>query len=525
MWCPVDSYSVMGSGEITNCSCAAGWSGSNGECSRCMPGEFRPFIGAAKCTACAVGKYSSTAALSCVYCTARTYAADDRSECILCPENSYSAVGSSAISNCSCNAGWWGADGACSRCVPGKFSPNDGAAVCTACAAGTYSNTTASRCVNCKAGSYSAHDKSGCLSCPANSNSTVASGAVEACYCNAGWWTVNKNNNTAFFVCKQIVASCWITGTMTSNPNCGCPVNQYEVAILCVDCLPTDVYCAECPANTGSLSRGNNITTCVCNAGWTGSNSVCTACVSGKYKASNGSEECAECVQDSYVSTDNTACLPCPLNTFSPIATDDISLCSSSKCGKDGQITTFDGAQRCGPDGSAGTCTVYAKSASNIQYMLDGLFPANNRLDHTRTFCDCWDRPDKKSTLVIDLQFSHEIRSVEVWHAFDGYFSGGIVLSASEILDGQTTHACSVGLLDVYWNNDMIEQVKGNWKFNLRDHAFTFPGIREAFPRHIEPSFTFDVITGHELQSLQGTACHVLFWQVGTHQWYISALL
>ena len=34
-----------------------------------------------------------------------------------------------------------------------------------------------------------------------------------------------------------------------------------------------------------------------------------------------------------------------------------------------------------------------------------------------------------------------------------------------------------VGLSDVYWNNNVIEQVKGNWKFNLRDHAFAFPGI------------------------------------------------
>jgi len=34
-----------------------------------------------------------------------------------------------------------------------------------------------------------------------------------------------------------------------------------------------------------------------------------------------------------------------------------------------------------------------------------------------------------------------------------------------------------VGFSYVYWNNDMIKQLKGNWKFNLRDHAFTFPGI------------------------------------------------
>ena len=68
-----------------------------------------------------------------------------------------------------------------------------------------------------------------------------------------------------------------------------------------------------------------------------------------------------------------------------------------------------------------------------------------------------------------------------------------------------------MGLSDVYWNNKMIEQVNGHWEFDLRDHTFAFPVISETFQLHIEPSFAFDVIIGHELQSLQGTACHVLF--------------
>ena len=46
-----------------------------------------------------------------------------------------------------------------------------------------------------------------------------------------------------------------------------------------------------------------------------------------------------------------------------------------------------------------------------------------------------------------------------------------------------------VWISDVYWNNNMIEQVKGNWKLNLRDNAFAFPGIWETFQRHVEPSF------------------------------------
>ena len=77
---------------------------------------------------------------------------------------------------------------------------------------------------------------------------------------------------------------------------------------------------------------------------------------------------------------------------------------------------------------------------------------------------------------------------------------------------------------DVYWNYKVIEQVNGHWEFDFCDHAFTFPGIFETFPRHIEPRFTVDIIIGHELQSLQGTVCHVLFLQHGVHQWGFSAL-
>ena len=82
-----------------------------------------------------------------------------------------------------------------------------------------------------------------------------------------------------------------------------------------------------------------------------------------------------------------------------------------------------------------------------------------------------------------------------------------------------------MGLSDVYWDDKMIKQVKGNWKLSLRNHAFAFSGVSETFQRHVEPSFAFDIIIGHELQTLQGTACQALFWQVGTHQWKISALL
>jgi len=113
-------------------------------------------------------------------------------------------------------------------------------------------------------------------------------------------------------------------------------------------------------------------------------------------------------------------------------------------------------------------------------------------------------------------------------------FSAVVIGSAVGVTRVQKTHALGfyvhvrwkpMGISDVYLNYQMIEQVNGHWEFNRRDHAFTFPGILETFQRHIKPSFAFDVVTGHELQSLQDTVCHVLFWRIGMHQWGFSVLL
>ena len=446
--CPANSYSVIGSGAISNCYCNAGSLGANGECRRCVPGKFNPNDGAVACTACAAGAYSNTSALSCVYCAAGKYSAHDRSECIWCLANSYFVSRSANITFCSCNAGSLGANGKCSRCVPGKFKPNEGAGECTACAGGTYSNTAALSCVDCAAGSYSAHDNSKRLSCPANAHSTIRSGAVEACLCNAGWWKVNKNS-PALHVCMQMVQSCWITGTMASIPNCGCPADQYEVSISCVYCLPTHVYCTDCPANSNFVSGSNNITACSCNAVWTGSNAYCTACVSGKYKASSGSEECTDCALDSYAHTDRTTCLSCPANTYSAGGSGAITACSSSQCGHGGIVFSVDATRQCITEGTAGPCSVYTKGSSGDadHYLLDGNVQFNSHDGNTWAICmDCPQQLYSSANIVIDLGHSYDVRSVTVWAGYQGEMFTQTQLSLSDTRDGHNQESCSGGV-------------------------------------------------------------------------------
>jgi len=61
-----------------------------------------------------------------------------------------------------------------------------------------------------------------------------------------------------------------------------------------------------------------------------------------------------------------------------------------------------------------------------------------------------------------------------------------LIGSAIGVTRVQKTHASGfyvhvrwkpMGISDEYWNDKMIEQVNGHWEFNLRDHAFTSPGI------------------------------------------------
>ena len=87
-------------------------------------GTFKGTNGSASCTQCAGGKVSAaTAAVfsdTCADCQADTYSAADKSECLACPANTRSDISSDELSDCTCKAGYTGANGqACTACVAG----------------------------------------------------------------------------------------------------------------------------------------------------------------------------------------------------------------------------------------------------------------------------------------------------------------------------------------------------------------------------------------------------------------------
>ena len=157
--CPGNSNSVAGSDSIEWCYCNPGYRQSPGHnaCIQCDPGFYDNTLNRYECSQCGGGLFSvatgETTSETCQPCSAGYYSDEGSAVCDLCPANSNSPQVSDSITDCTCNAGTTGSDGAtCWLCPAGKYKATSGSAAC--------------------------------LSCPGNSNPAAGS---TACACNAGY--------------------------------------------------------------------------------------------------------------------------------------------------------------------------------------------------------------------------------------------------------------------------------------------------------------------------------------------------
>jgi hypothetical protein len=151
--CPLYTYSGVGSGLLTNCTCNKGYTGPDGEkCKACIAGTYKDVNGSSPCSLCNQGKYSTeTGEIS-------------EATCSDCPAHTYSGAGSIVQENCTCNKGYTGADGVeCAACDAGGFKDTNGSAACTLCSQGKYSTAIASI------------SEASCSDCPAHTHSGVGS--------------------------------------------------------------------------------------------------------------------------------------------------------------------------------------------------------------------------------------------------------------------------------------------------------------------------------------------------------------
>jgi hypothetical protein len=147
---------LAGSGALTTCTCNAGSSGPNFNCTACVTGKYKAFTGSDPCTNCP-------------------------------SETPRSPTGSVKSSDCTgmCLSGFYGNPDAtpavpCTPCAAGKFLTTTTVTdTCQVCGAGKYGvatgQTSEESCTACPAGTYStavgASASSTCSACPSNSNS------------------------------------------------------------------------------------------------------------------------------------------------------------------------------------------------------------------------------------------------------------------------------------------------------------------------------------------------------------------
>lgn len=163
--------------------------------------------------------------IECVQCAANTYCPTQTSQ-ISCGQNSVSVAGSSSISACKCNAGYFGQDGLCSKCWANHFCPFDSSTPIPChgnsttngilgatnqsscfCIPGMFdygvANGQEPSCKICDQDSYCFGDD--LLVCPANSSAPRKSGSLDSCVCDPGLILAIEDKNG---VNTPVCASC-----------------------------------------------------------------------------------------------------------------------------------------------------------------------------------------------------------------------------------------------------------------------------------------------------------------------------
>ena len=156
--CPAHMWSAVKSNFPGNCTCDYGYTLSGISCIPCSAGSYKTTRGFNECSLCDAGKFSSTTAAS------------SASTCAACDVGHFTA--SPGQFQCQpCSAGFYNpllGSVDCSPCWEGSYALG-GAAICTACSAGSMSSVVAAQsssvCTACPVGSWSPGNTSRCNIC------------------------------------------------------------------------------------------------------------------------------------------------------------------------------------------------------------------------------------------------------------------------------------------------------------------------------------------------------------------------
>ena len=212
-----------------------------------------------------------------------------------------------------CTTGTYAANGACTGCGAGTFSPSPGLSTCMACAAGSYQNSAAaSFCVSCALGTASgnvAYTASACPDCPTGTYAGAA--AMTACAACPGGSFANAPRSSTCTAC----ATGSFIAVRAASSCAACAAGSFAM-------LAGASVCALCASGTFAAGAGASVCGPACAAGRfataVGAPSAaaagCQSCDAGTFSAQAGASACALCpvVGASFSQAGASACLPTP---------------------------------------------------------------------------------------------------------------------------------------------------------------------------------------------------------------------
>ena len=321
--CPANTFSFSANTALTNCRCNAGYAAAEDgiACVACAAGSFKTSVGIGTCTNCGVNNYSTTVA-------------QVTSTCSSCPAFSQAPAGSDEASDCRCNIGYTGANGAvCLGCVQGTYKTSIGPSTCTLCGNNTFSSAVA------------ASSSSVCVSCQGNSTALMGSTRQSDCHCLMGYLT--KNLGVANATCEICNAGSYNSQLdATTCSKCGAGYKSSMPGAVAVEqCTACGVstfsaagsaQCDICPINTFAPGLSDELGDCKCLTGYysqvNGQDGLpCSACQAGKHKAQTGAVVCTDCAINMFstaiAATSIATCVSCTTNAVSVAGSSDSTMC------------------------------------------------------------------------------------------------------------------------------------------------------------------------------------------------------
>lgn len=283
------------------CKCGGGYCGSDSSanlfCVSCTAGYYCK----GKLSSYPVRRrYANT--IPQVPCPKGMYSTGGAAECTACPAGTYTETTQSTTCQGKCQAGYScpinsTTERNCTLCGVGRAAlPGAG---CLFCKAGKYAYTLGmSACLSCPAGFYnSAVGMTECAECGAG---TYSSSGTSACSdCGVGKYSASRGAPS----CRSCPAGTYAS-TMGRTECAVCEAGTYSSggSTTCSDCAAGKYstfhasICRDCPPGSFAMSQGQ---------------SMCELCPAGTYTDQPGSTSCIRCTSDHFSVSGATSCETC----------------------------------------------------------------------------------------------------------------------------------------------------------------------------------------------------------------------